>query len=81
MWDTAGQDDYARLRPLSYPDTDVFMVCFSIDEPQSFENVVEKWIPEVKHHMPYAHIVLVGLREDLRRNHTRQHKCVPPSKV
>ncbi len=44
LWDTAGQEDYDRLRPLSYPDTDVILMCFAIDSPDSLEN-----IPEVKH--------------------------------
>ena len=37
-----GQEDYDRLRPLSYPQTDVFLVCFSVVNPSSFENVKEK---------------------------------------
>lgn len=47
LWDTAGQEDYDRLRPLSYPDTDVILMCFSIDSPDSLENIPEKWNPEV----------------------------------
>lgn len=47
LFDTAGQEDYDRLRPLSYPQTDVFLVCFSVTSPASFENVREKWFPEV----------------------------------
>lgn len=42
LFDTAGQEDYDRLRPLSYPQTDVFLVCFSVVAPASFENVREK---------------------------------------
>ncbi|KAG7495132.1 transforming [Solea senegalensis] len=47
LWDTAGQEDYDRLRPLSYPDTDVILMCFSIDSPDSLENIPEKWTPEL----------------------------------
>ncbi|KAJ2994086.1 hypothetical protein HDV02_001863 [Globomyces sp. JEL0801] len=42
LWDTAGQEDYDRLRPLSYPDTHVILICFAIDSPDSLENVQEK---------------------------------------
>ena len=42
LWDTAGQEDFDRLRPLSYPQTDVFLICFSVVIPTSFHNVIEK---------------------------------------
>lgn len=68
LWDTAGQEDYDRLRPLSYPDTDVILMCFSIDSPDSLENIPEKWVPEVKHFCPNVPIVLVGNKKDLRND-------------
>uniref|UniRef100_A0A8C6S3Q9 Cell division cycle 42, like n=1 Tax=Neogobius melanostomus TaxID=47308 RepID=A0A8C6S3Q9_9GOBI len=62
----AGQEDYFRLRPLSYPQTDVFLVCFSVVSPSSYENVREKWVPEITHHCPDVPFLLVGTRTDLR---------------
>ncbi|KAJ1913967.1 Rho GTPase [Mycoemilia scoparia] len=66
LFDTAGQEDYDRLRPLSYPQTDVFLVCFSVISGASFENVREKWIPEVRHHCPGVPCLMVGTQVDLR---------------
>jgi len=68
LWDTAGQEDYDRLRPLSYPQTDVFLVCFSIISQSSFENVRNKWVPEVQHHCPRQPMILVGCKSDLRHD-------------
>ncbi|KAI8895226.1 Rho1 GTP-binding protein [Globomyces pollinis-pini] len=68
LWDTAGQEDYDRLRPLSYPDTHVILICFAIDSPDSLENVQEKWISEVTHYCNGLPIILVGLKKDLRND-------------
>ena len=62
MGHTAGQEDYDGLRPLSYPGTDVF---FSIDNPDSLENIPSKGTPEVKHFCPKVPIILVGNKKDL----------------
>lgn len=74
LWDTAGQEDYDRLRPLSYPDTDVILMCFSIDSPDSLENIPEKWTPEVKHFCPNVPIILVGNKKDLRNDSSTLHE-------
>ncbi|XP_074644101.1 ras-like GTP-binding protein rhoA [Tubulanus polymorphus] len=66
LWDTAGQEDYDRLRPLSYPDTDVILLCFAIDSPDSLVNVKENWLPEIKHFCPHVPYILVGNKKDLR---------------
>merc|ERR1712087_303442 len=66
LWDTAGQEDYDRLRPLSYPATDVFLVCFSTISPPSMKNVSLKWMPEIKEAFEDVPVVLVGTKIDLR---------------
>ena len=95
LWDTAGQEDYDRLRPLSYPQvpfltsppcfccfccdfrlpdscldaqTDIFLLCFSVVSPPSFENVRAKWNPEITHHCPGTAKLLVGTKVDLRED-------------
>ncbi|KAL9061085.1 MAG: hypothetical protein Q9162_000230 [Coniocarpon cinnabarinum] len=70
LWDTAGQEEYDRLRPLSYPETDLLFVCFAIDCPNSLENVLDKWYPEVLHFCPTTPIILIGLKTDLRYKKT-----------
>ena len=76
MWDTAGQEDYDRLRPLSYPDTDVILMCFSIDSPDSLENIPEKWTPEVHHFCPNVPIILVGNKRDLRNDENTKRELL-----
>ncbi|KAM9738418.1 cell division control protein 42 homolog [Menidia menidia] len=74
LWDTAGQDDYTRLRPLSYPHTDVFLVCFSIVIPSTFENVREKWVPEISHFCPGIPFLLVGTQMEQRDDRSTLEK-------
>ncbi|KAL4280101.1 hypothetical protein GQ457_03G030770 [Hibiscus cannabinus] len=66
LWDTAGQEDYNRLRPLSYRGADVFILAFSLISKASYENIAKKWIPELMHYAPGVPIVLVGTKLDLR---------------
>ncbi|KAH7284956.1 hypothetical protein KP509_33G003900, partial [Ceratopteris richardii] len=66
LWDTAGQEDYNRLRPLSYRGADVFLLAFSLISKASFENVIKKWILELRHYAQGVPIILVGIKLDLR---------------
>lgn len=62
------QDEFDKLRPLCYTSADVFMLCFSVVSPASFQNVPEKWVPEIRQHAPSAPLVLVGTQCDLRED-------------
>ena len=68
LFDTSGLEDYDRLRPLSYPQTDVFIVGYSVTKPSEFANMEDKWILEVRHHCPKVPMILVGMKIDLRND-------------
>ncbi|XP_023362285.1 rho-related GTP-binding protein RhoD isoform X1 [Sarcophilus harrisii] len=68
LWDTAGQEDYDRLRPLSYADAQVVLMCYDVMSPNSFDNILSKWYPEVTHFCPGVPIILVGCKTDLRKD-------------
>ena len=66
LWDTPGQEDFDKQRAATYEDTEVFIMCFSLTSQTSYENVKEKWFPEIREHCPTAPIILVGMKQDLR---------------
>ncbi|AMD21531.1 HFL325Cp [Eremothecium sinecaudum] len=66
LWDTAGQEEFDRLRSLSYSDTHTIMLCFSVDSRDSLENVKNKWVGEIADHCEGVKLVLVALKCDLR---------------
>lgn len=66
LLDTAGQEDYERLRALSYHETDVFILCYSIVHHPSLENIERRWAPEIKRVSPGSHMILCGCKMDLR---------------
>ncbi|KAJ2661232.1 GTP-binding protein Rho1 [Coemansia sp. RSA 1200] len=68
LWDTAGQEDYDNVRYPCYNGANVVVICFSVDSPDSLENVQEKWIREVLEYAGKVPTLLVGLKEDLRHN-------------
>ncbi|XP_073982528.1 ras-like GTP-binding protein rhoA [Rhodnius prolixus] len=66
LWDTAGQEDCDRLRSLSYPESDIILISFSLVLHDSLENVSSYWISEVRHFCPNVPNILVGCKKDLR---------------
>jgi len=74
LWDTAGQEEYDRLRPLSYPYTDVFIVCYSVTSRSSLNNVVTKWVPEMRTHCPDVPFIIIGSKCDIRTDKCEQQK-------
>ena len=74
LFDTAGQEAFEQLRPMSYPDSEVILLCFSIDNKDSFDNIKEKWIPEIKQYCPKVPLILVGNKIDLRSDNQKSIK-------
>lgn len=66
LCDTAGQDTLDPLRELCYPDSDVFLLCFSVAKPETFHAIKTKWAP--KFAKTKASLMLVGTQADLRTN-------------
>eukprot|EP00037_Helgoeca_nana_P010211 m.89709 g.89709 ORF g.89709 m.89709 type:complete len:209 (+) comp20084_c0_seq1:1049-1675(+) len=74
VWDTPGNEEGDRIRPAMYPQADVFLLCYSIYDPVSFDHVSERWLPELKQFAPKTvPIFLVGTKEDLRREEGHRH--------
>jgi small GTP-binding protein len=66
--DTLGLTEFDRLRRLSYVNTDIALICFNVDDPQSLTNVIEKWMPEIRHFCPRSAVILVACKIDLRED-------------
>ncbi|KAK9765654.1 Rho GTPase [Basidiobolus ranarum] len=68
LWDTAGQEEFDRLRSLSYAHTHVVMICFSVDNRDSLDNVETKWLYEILEYSPGVKVILAALKCDLRED-------------
>ena len=66
LWDTAGQEEFERIRILSYENTTCFIVCFCVADYVTFDNVKKLWLPELRRHNPEAKVLLVGTKSDMR---------------
>ncbi|KAM3142360.1 hypothetical protein pb186bvf_005517 [Paramecium bursaria] len=68
LWDTAGQETYEKLRVLSYQSADVFIIVYSVIDPKTLDNVIQKWIPELQQYAVDTPIVIAGNKTDLRND-------------
>ena len=80
------QEEYIHLRALSYVNSDVFLLCYSVATPESLVHAQEKWIPEIQKHSPNTPIIMVGTQIDLRdespsRKSSRDENCVRKTSV
>jgi small GTP-binding protein len=71
-----GQEEYEKLRLMSYNETNVFIICFSIVNPRALGNIQNKWVPEVQQHCPGILMILVGTKLDLREDKQVKHYSV-----
>ena len=77
LWDTNGHEDFDNIRPPNYFGTDVFIVCYSVVSPKSFEHVEKKWLPEIRSICPNSPFLLVGTKSDLKDKNENANACSP----
>lgn len=66
IWDSAvGQKGYQRLRPLIYHGTNIFIICYSLNNETSYTNIIEEWIPDIMQYCPECPFIIVGTKSDL----------------
>ncbi|KAI6649203.1 Transforming protein RhoA-like [Oopsacas minuta] len=68
MYDTPGDDNYSHIRPLSYPDTDILLLCFDLSSPQSYHNIFTKWLPEIHGRCKNVPLYIIGCKLDLKEH-------------
>lgn len=79
LWDTAGNDSFKQIRPRSYQQADVVLICFSVANPHSLASVQNKWINEVRQHLPRVPVLVVATQTDLREMGGHRGTCITPS--
>ena len=81
LWDTAGQEDYDRIRTLSYPNTDIFLVCYSTVSKKTINNINSKWLVEIKTYSPNTPYIIIGTKADLKDNEMFKDKYIDINKA
>ncbi|XP_048827689.1 rho-related GTP-binding protein RhoH-like [Brienomyrus brachyistius] len=75
LWDTAGADSFRQIRPMSYIQADVVLLCYSVANHSSFANVRHKWIAEVRQHLPEVPVLVVATQTDQREAGAHRANC------
>ncbi|XP_053108009.1 rho-related GTP-binding protein RhoH isoform X1 [Hemicordylus capensis] len=76
LWDTAGSDSFKGIRPLSYQQADVILMCFSVANHNSFRNLRSKWVTEIRTHLPRIPILVVATQIDQRETGPHRANCI-----
>ncbi|XP_048852415.1 rho-related GTP-binding protein RhoH [Brienomyrus brachyistius] len=76
LWDTAGNDTFRQIRPMSYQQADVVLLCYSVANISSYASVRNKWIGEVRAHLPSIPVLVVAMQTDQREMGPQRGSCV-----
>ncbi|CAL1601431.1 unnamed protein product [Knipowitschia caucasica] len=79
LWDTAGSDHFRHIRPRSYAQADVVLLCYSVANPGSLASVERRWIAEIREHLPKVPVLVVATQTDLREVGVHRGNCIMPS--
>ncbi|XP_071397070.1 rho-related GTP-binding protein RhoH [Centroberyx affinis] len=76
LWDTAGNDTFRQIRPMSYKQADVVLICYSVANPNSLASIQHKWIAEVRENLPRVPVLVVATQTDLRETGAHRASCI-----
>lgn len=68
LWDSAGQEELNGIRRMSYDDVDLVLLCFNLNNIDSFKNIIDRWLIEIGAFLPSTKIILIGTKSDLDKN-------------
>lgn len=79
LWDTAGHDNFRQIRPRSYHQADVVLICYSVANPNSLANIQRKWMAEIRENLPKVPVLVVATQTDLREMGVHRGNCITPA--
>lgn len=75
LWDTAGNDTFRQIRPMSYQQADVILLCYSVANPSTLTSIQDKWISEIRHYLPRVPVLVVATQTDHREMGPYRDRC------